>query len=350
VRRGRAAPLRPLSAICLVMALLVYLSSSVQPAGAQGSSDWTQYLDGPAHSSYNAEATSITVPGIKAGDLEPVWRWVPPGSTNGASTALMASPTVVDGVVYIGVEDGEFYAIDEATHSVLWSRYLGYDAPKPAEDCEHIYTQGITSTAAVLLDPVKNELTVYVNSPDGNLYALDAATGAVSWQAVVDVPAGQGRRDHHQRQIVRRIRRGRSARGGVGRSRLDCLRGHDARAAHHGCESRRCHTRRRPYGHIDGKGVHGDSGGLRIGHEDHRRLGLSGLIDEALGEVDADGQGHSRCPRCHRDRARLVAVRRRRVQGLSHRHLAQQQEIVASRSQLEAARLDTSITAPCLAR
>lgn len=37
--------------------------------------------------------------------------------------------------------------------------------------------------------PSTGKLTVYVNSPDGYLYALDAATGAVVWKAVVGIPS-----------------------------------------------------------------------------------------------------------------------------------------------------------------
>ena len=185
----RRSLIRTLSVMALSMSLLIWMSAAVLPAGAQGASDWSQYLNGPAHSSYNAAATSITVAAVQAGDLQPVWRWVPPASTNGANTALMASPTVVDGVVYIGDEDGEFYAIDEASRSVLWSRFLGYDTPKPSGPCSGIYTLGVTSTAAVLPDPVSGNLTVYVNSADGNLYALDAQTGNIDWKSVVDVPS-----------------------------------------------------------------------------------------------------------------------------------------------------------------
>ncbi len=68
------------------------------------SSDWTSFLDGPAHSSYNAAATSITPTNIS--DLNPIWRWILPPSTVVASSAINASPTVDDGVIYVGSKDG----------------------------------------------------------------------------------------------------------------------------------------------------------------------------------------------------------------------------------------------------
>ncbi len=154
------------------------------------SCDWTGYLNGPSHSSFNQGATSITVAGIQAGNLQPVWRWSTPASPNAGPPTLMASPTVSNGVVYIGVEDGIFYAVSEATQQILWSRFLGLRTPAPAPGGQcGTNAQGLISTATVANDPTTGHPTVYVNSQDGNLYALDAATGNVVWTAQVDSPS-----------------------------------------------------------------------------------------------------------------------------------------------------------------
>ena len=50
-------------------------------------------------------------------------------------------------------------------------------------------TKGITGTAAVARDPSTGKPTVYVNAPDGYLYALDASTGAVVWKGFVAIPS-----------------------------------------------------------------------------------------------------------------------------------------------------------------
>ena len=147
------------------------------PAQAQGTADWPAYLLDTGHSSYNAAATSIGTG--NAANLQPVWRFKQPSGTN---RLFNASPTVVDGVVYIGSETGSFYAINEATQTVLWSRNFGVT---PGGVCGVL---GITGTAAVVNDPVTG-LTVYVNAPDGQLYALSAATGATLWQSTVDTPS-----------------------------------------------------------------------------------------------------------------------------------------------------------------
>ena len=113
-----------------------------------------------------------------------MWRWVVPAAPNSGSTTLLASPTVSDGVAYIGADDGYFYAVDEATQQVLWSVYLGLVTPTTCRG-----PLGIVSTAAVADDPATGKPTVYVNAPDGYFYALDAATGAVVWKSVVHIPS-----------------------------------------------------------------------------------------------------------------------------------------------------------------
>jgi outer membrane protein assembly factor BamB len=100
--------------------------------------------------------------------------------------ALNASPTVYDGMIYIGGNNGTFYAIDESTGAVVWQQAIGYvHVTKGA--CK---SRGITSTATVALDPTTSTPTVYVSSGSGYLYAMNAATGAVTWKSVIHLPVG----------------------------------------------------------------------------------------------------------------------------------------------------------------
>jgi outer membrane protein assembly factor BamB len=145
--------------------------------------DWTAYLDGGEHSSYNAAATAITP--ADEPSLQLAWRWVPPASPNAGPSQFLASPTVSDGVVYIGSSDGYLYAVDEATQATLWSDFLGLVFATPS--CGGA-AQGFTSTATVAPNPATGQMTVYDNAGNGWLYAIDAATGAVEWKALVDVP------------------------------------------------------------------------------------------------------------------------------------------------------------------
>jgi outer membrane protein assembly factor BamB len=98
--------------------------------------------------------------------------------TGRPAPALDASPVVVSGTVYIGAVSGGFYALNETTGTVKWSRLLDFE--KKAT-CGAL---GISSTATVLPDPVTGTSTVYVSGAR-DLYALNAATGAVIWKTQI---------------------------------------------------------------------------------------------------------------------------------------------------------------------
>jgi outer membrane protein assembly factor BamB len=171
-----------MAVIGLLSSLILAFGSS-GPAAAQGSADWPAFMFNTAHSSDNTAATSITPANV--GDLQPVWRWTVPTPTNGGSAALYPTPVSVDGVLYVGADDGDFYAVNEATGQVIWSQSLGVE---PGLECSST-SLGFVSTATVATDPTTGDLAVYVNAPDGYLYALDAATGAVLWQQTVGIPS-----------------------------------------------------------------------------------------------------------------------------------------------------------------
>jgi outer membrane protein assembly factor BamB len=159
-------------------------ASAVNPAASftYYTPDWSSYLAGAGHASYNPAPTTIKTGSIA--NLQPIWQWTPPKTTNSGSTFDLASPVVSDGVVYLGLQDGYMYAISESTHKILWSDFLGIETPTSCEGG----TLGVTSTAAVADDPSTGKPTVYVNAPDGYLYALSAATGATEWKSLVGIP------------------------------------------------------------------------------------------------------------------------------------------------------------------
>src|SRR5215472_3682565 len=88
---------------------------------AAPSLDWPQYLHGPQHSSMS-NATAFTT--SNSGSVTQVWHWQPPVISGQPTPALDASPTVVAGTVYIGALSGGFYALNESTGAVTWSRQL----------------------------------------------------------------------------------------------------------------------------------------------------------------------------------------------------------------------------------
>jgi len=153
---------------------------AAEPAGraAAANLDWAQYLHGPQHSSVS-NATAFTA--SNSGSVRQVWHWQPPVISGQPAPALDASPTVVAGVVYIGAQSGGFYALNESTGAVIWSRQLDTEANVTCP------ARGISSTAAVLPDPVTGTSTVYVSGARF-LYALNAATGAVAWKTEIGPP------------------------------------------------------------------------------------------------------------------------------------------------------------------
>lgn len=78
--------------------------------------------------------------------------------TNGK---IFSSPIVYNGIVYIGSEDGNLYAIDQKTGKTHWKFKTG---------------------GAVHSSPAVFKNTVYIGSFDGCYYALDIQTGHVKWK------------------------------------------------------------------------------------------------------------------------------------------------------------------------
>ena len=74
---------------------------------------------------------------------------------------IVSSPVYGEGTIYFGGDDGNVYAVDAASGHQLWKRKTGGPVP---------------STPAIA-----GQL-VYVGSYDGKFYALDARTGAPRWK------------------------------------------------------------------------------------------------------------------------------------------------------------------------
>jgi outer membrane protein assembly factor BamB len=78
-----------------------------------------------------------------------------------AGGAIVSTPAVLDGTVYFGSSDHKVYALDERSGAVRWT----------------FLTKGRVSSS-----PAVTAGRVYVGSFDGNFYALDAAGGALVWK------------------------------------------------------------------------------------------------------------------------------------------------------------------------
>src|SRR5262249_26147686 len=98
---------------------------------------------------------------------------------------ITSSPAIDSGMVYFGSYDGNFYAVDATTGKEKWK------FATPGERrfiAKHIH--GAMPAGEAMPDPFDCYLssplisagTVYFGSGDGNVYALDVATGNQKWK------------------------------------------------------------------------------------------------------------------------------------------------------------------------
>lgn len=112
-------------------------------------SNWSMFRADPTHSSTAPKGPST---------LTLVWNF----TTNGS---VISSPSVVDGIVYVGSQDKNIYAIGAWSGNLIWN---------------------FTTQGAIESSPAVANGKVYVGSDDGYVYCLDAYTGAFIWQTFVN--------------------------------------------------------------------------------------------------------------------------------------------------------------------
>jgi len=109
------------------------------------------------------------------------------------------TPTVADGVVYVGANDGRLHAFQVETGKTLWSVHTGAEIlAQPLVEGDRVYVANglgevsafnqtgrkqwtFTAGDAVYSSPVWAAGRVVFGCNDGKLYAVDAATGQPAW-------------------------------------------------------------------------------------------------------------------------------------------------------------------------
>lgn len=205
--RKRIAPPAAVLGIALVAVLAAGLIAAASPAAAQTAS----FRGDAARAGQPAGEVSRSLPKVK-------WQF-PTGDR------VVSSPAWADGVLYVGSDDGQLYAIDATTGRQRWMHRTGgpvpsspvvaggrvfvlsYDGRLHALDARsgellwkfatggerRFEGKGLngmqprTQTFAdpfdvYLSSPVADGGTVYFGSSDGQVYALDAASGTLRWQ------------------------------------------------------------------------------------------------------------------------------------------------------------------------
>ncbi len=133
--------------------LLATLASSLAfyASGAVGasSSDWPMWRGDASHSSTAPSGPS---------SLALAWNF----TTNGA---VISSPSIVDGIVYVGSQDTNLYALDAFSGSLIWK---------------------FATQDAIVSSPAVANGKVYTGGDDGYVYCLDAYSGELKWKTFVN--------------------------------------------------------------------------------------------------------------------------------------------------------------------
>jgi outer membrane protein assembly factor BamB len=103
-------------------------------------------------------------------------------ATNGP---VPATPAIVDGTLYFGSYDGKFYALDARTGALKWKVTTEGERRFEAKGLHGLQPKNQTigdPFDVFLSSPVVANGSVYFGNGDGNLYALDSATGDLRWK------------------------------------------------------------------------------------------------------------------------------------------------------------------------
>jgi outer membrane protein assembly factor BamB len=162
------------SAVALAAGLLALVAAGEPRAGATASSqDWPMFLHDVARSNATTDATlSVT----NAALFRLSWKYL-------TGAPIATSVSVVGTTAFVGSWDGNEYALNTSTGTLVWKTFLGITTDSGCNPAKF----GITSSAAVVNG------VLYVGGGDAYWYALDAGTGAVLWKVFTgDNTAGTG--------------------------------------------------------------------------------------------------------------------------------------------------------------
>ncbi|MDQ1444556.1 MAG: hypothetical protein QOI20_1020 [Acidimicrobiaceae bacterium] len=171
-RRTRSAALMGAAVVsALVPALALqpaHAAASCAPAQHVGG-DWPSFGHDLANTRSQPDEHVIGVQ--QAPTLKPAWTFQ--SAAAGGSGGITGTPVVADGCVFTGTDGGWVHALNADTGEVVWSR--------------QITLGGVNASLTVVGGKVYG-LTSRTGAPGA--FALDEATGAVSWTRVLDTQPG----------------------------------------------------------------------------------------------------------------------------------------------------------------
>jgi outer membrane protein assembly factor BamB len=139
---------------------------------ARAGTDWTTFGFDAQRTGYNPAETALGVGNV--GKLRQLW-------ATDVGGLVLTQPTVATGVataggprdlVYVGLLTGNFLALDRATGAVVWQKAI----PSISTSCEDFPPGGVGIVGTPTLD--RSRHAIYLAAANGQLHALDEATGA----------------------------------------------------------------------------------------------------------------------------------------------------------------------------
>jgi polyvinyl alcohol dehydrogenase (cytochrome) len=162
----------------LALTVAVTLAGLAAPVGSvhnpSSTFDWASY----GHDSQHTFQGTTTLSTASVGTLVPAW-FFPTG------LAVTATPTVVDGVVYVGSWDGFFYALDLGTGRLRWKFQVAAQpavSPPPTGPPDPGSDGGIIVSSAWFEPANKHHPDLVIFGGGYTLYALNARTGTLFWK------------------------------------------------------------------------------------------------------------------------------------------------------------------------
>lgn len=89
---------------------------------------------------------------------------------------VRSTPVIADGRVFFESDDGYLYAVDAQTGAQAWRTDIGNTTIREVPDADAKVFDYLQSSATIVND------WLYIGSADGNVYALDSGTGAIRWK------------------------------------------------------------------------------------------------------------------------------------------------------------------------
>src|SRR6516164_9790484 len=155
--------------------------------------NWAQFHKRAFHDDHNFTENVLSPDNV--GSLGLLWRYI-----TGTGRQVHSSPAVANGMVYIGSDDNNVYALNASTGRLRW-KYTTiccgvYSSPAVANGVVYIGsaydgTYALNARTGALLwqysiaaesSPAVASGVVYVSSEDSCVYALNAGTGTLFWR------------------------------------------------------------------------------------------------------------------------------------------------------------------------